>query len=94
MVKQAGILQPSDLQQIRLIVREEVRAEVKDEVNKQLVEKLGKFPTKTQFYKKMDKWMKATTTKDLERSAHKSEHDRTSKRLDQIESKLGIVSSY
>lgn len=94
MAKQLGILNSSDFQQIRLIVREEVRAEVKAEVGMQLDEKLGKFPTKDQFYKKMDKWMKATTTKELERSAHKSNHDRTEKRLTKIESHLSITSTY
>lgn len=35
-----------------------------------LEEKISHLPTKEQFYKKMDKWMKATTTHDLEKSAH------------------------
>ena len=62
MAKQVGILTSSDFKQIRLIVREEVKAEVTE----QLDEKIGKLPTKTQFYNKMDKWMKATTTKEIE----------------------------
>ena len=84
MIKKAGVLTSSDFQQIRMIVREEVRSEVRDEVDKQLSDKLGKFPTKDQFYKKMDKWMKATSTKELEKSAHKSDHERTEKRLNNI----------
>lgn len=36
---------------------------------------------KEQFYKKMDKWMKATSTHDLEKSAHKHAHDRLNDHL-------------
>lgn len=40
-----------------------------------LVDKISHLPTKEQFYKKMDKWMKATSTHDLEKSAHKLAHE-------------------
>lgn len=39
-------------------------------------EKISHLPTKEQFYKKIDKWMAATTTHDLEKSAHKRAHKR------------------
>ena len=55
-------------------------------------EKITHLPTKAQFYAKMDKWMVAASTKELEGSAHKKRHDRAEKRLDKIESHLGIVS--
>ncbi len=45
-------------------------SKLKDE----LLDKISHLPTKEQFYKKMDKWMKATTTHDLEKSAHKRAH--------------------
>ena len=55
-------------------------------------EKITHLPTKVQFYAKMDKWMVAASTKELEGAAHKKRHDRAEKRLDKIESRLGIVS--
>jgi len=90
MANQKGILAPQDFATIRLIVREEVKAEV----SSQLDEKIGKLPTKVQFYKKMDKWMKAASTKDLEQASHKSSHNRTSQRLDKIEKHLGIATAF
>jgi hypothetical protein len=48
---------------------------------KQLKEQITHLPTKDQFYKKMDKWMKATTTHDLEKSAHKRAHERLTEHL-------------
>ncbi len=39
-----------------------------------LKDQISHLPKKEQFYKKMDKWMKATTTHDLEKSAHKRAH--------------------
>jgi uncharacterized protein YifN (PemK superfamily) len=47
----------------------------------ELIEKISHLPTKEQFYKKMDKWMKATTTHDLEKSAHKRAHERLNDHL-------------
>ena len=43
-------------------------------LREELLAKFSHLPTKDQFYKKMDKWMKATTTHDLEKSAHKLDH--------------------
>lgn len=67
---------------------------VLDEKLKNVVTKkdLSYLPTKVQFFKKMDKWMVAASTKELEGAAHKKRHDRAEKRLDKIESRLGIVS--
>ena len=50
-------------------------------LREELVKRFSHLPTKEQFYKKMDKWMKATTTHDLEKSAHKHAHDRISEHL-------------
>ena len=57
-----------------------------------LEEKISHLPKKEEFYKKMDKWMVAASTKELEGAVHKKRHDRAEKRLDKIESHLGIVS--
>lgn len=43
-------------------------------LREELLAKFSHLPTKEQFYKKMDKWMKATSTHDLEKSAHKLDH--------------------
>ncbi len=43
-------------------------------LREELIKRFSHLPTKEQFYKKMDKWMKATTTHDLEKSAHKLDH--------------------
>lgn len=50
---------------------------LKEELN----EKISHLPTKEQYYKTMDKWMKATTTHDLEQSAHKRAHERLNDHL-------------
>lgn len=50
-------------------------------LKEKLVEKISHLPTKEQFYKKMDKWMKATTSHDLEKSAHKRAHERLNDHL-------------
>ena len=52
-------------------------AVLKDE----LLAKISHLPTKEQFYKKMDKWMKAVSTHDLEKSAHKRAHERLTDHL-------------
>ena len=52
-------------------------AKLKDE----LLDKISHLPTKEQFYKKMDKWMKAVSTHDLEKSAHKRAHERLNDHL-------------
>lgn len=57
-----------------------------------LEENISHLPKKEEFYKKMDKWMKAMTDKPAEKTAHKSRHNRTDKRLETIEDHLGIVS--
>lgn len=46
-----------------------------------LLEKIAHLPTKEQFYKKMDKWMKAASTHDIEKSAHKRAHERLNDHL-------------
>lgn len=46
------------------------------EAEKKLSEKIAHLPTKEQFYKKMDKWMQATSTHELEKAAHKNDHAR------------------
>ena len=61
---------------------------------KRLEKKISFLPKKDEFYKKMDKWMQATSTKDIEKTSHKSNHNRTDKRLSKIESHLSIVSAY
>lgn len=43
-------------------------------LKEELIEKISHLPTKEQYYKTMDKWMKATTTHDLEKAAHKLDH--------------------
>ncbi len=43
-------------------------------LREELIKRFSHLPTKEQFYKKMDKWMKATTTHDLEKAAHKHSH--------------------
>ena len=43
-------------------------------LREELLTKFSHLPTKEEFYKKMDKWMKATNTADLEKSAHKLDH--------------------
>ncbi len=48
---------------------------------KELKEKISHLPTKEQFYKKMDKWMKAATTHDIEKAAHKHAHDKINEHL-------------
>jgi len=45
-------------------------------LREELLAKFSHLPTKDQFYKKMDKWMKATSTHDIEKSAHKNAHKR------------------
>ena len=50
-------------------------------LKEELVEKISHLPTKAQYYKTMDKWMKATTTHDLEKSAHKRAHERFTEHL-------------
>lgn len=45
-------------------------------LQKELIKRFSYLPTKDEFYKKMDKWMKATTTHDLEKSVHKLDHER------------------
>lgn len=54
-------------------------AVLKDE----LLAKISHLPTKEQFYKKMDKWMGAVSTNDLEKSAHKRAHERLNDHLTQ-----------
>lgn len=88
MQKHKGLLAPSDFATIRLIVREEVKAEVND----QLDEKIGKLPTKDEFYSKMDKWMKRVTDKQSEKIAHSAQHDRLTKKVEKIEGYLGFAS--
>jgi len=61
---------------------------------KRIEKKISFLPKKDEFYKKMNKWMKATSTKEIEETSHKSSHNRTRKRLSKIESHLGIVSAY
>lgn len=46
-----------------------------------LEEKISHLPTKEQFYKKMDKWMKAASIHDLEKAAHKRAHERLNDHL-------------
>ncbi len=53
-------------------------------------EDIKHLPTREQFYKKMDQWMKATSTKDIEAPIHKSRHDKTETRLNRIEKHLGL----
>jgi len=43
-------------------------------LREELISRFAYLPTKDQFYKKMDKWMKATTTHDLEKATHKLDH--------------------
>lgn len=50
-------------------------------LKEKLIEKIAHLPTKEQYYKTMDKWMKATTTHDLEKSAHKWTHERLNDHL-------------
>lgn len=50
-------------------------------LREELISRFAYLPTKEQFYKKMDKWMKATTTHDLEKSAHKRSHERLTDHL-------------
>lgn len=45
-------------------------------LKEELLEKISHLPTKEQYYKTMDKWMKATSTHDIEKSAHKLAHER------------------
>ena len=50
-------------------------------LKEELLEKISHLPTKAQYYKTMDKWMKATSTHDIEKSAHKRAHERLSDHL-------------
>ncbi len=50
-------------------------------LKEELLAKISHLPTKEPFYKKMDKWMKGTTTHNLEKSAHKHAHERLSDHL-------------
>ena len=50
-------------------------------LKEELVEKISHLPTREQFYKKMDKWMGAVSTHDLEKSAHKRAHERLNDHL-------------
>lgn len=43
-------------------------------LREELVKRFSHLPTKEQFYKKMDKWMKAVSTHDLEKASHKLAH--------------------
>ena len=42
----------------------------------ELKEAISHLPTKEEYYTTMDKWMKATSTHDIEKSAHKNAHKR------------------
>lgn len=50
-------------------------------LREELLKRFSHLPTKEQFYKKMDKWMKATSTHDIEKSAHKRAHERLNNHL-------------
>lgn len=52
-------------------------AVLKDE----LLAKISHLPTKEQFYKKMDKWMKGVSTHDLEKFSHQRAHERLNDHL-------------
>lgn len=43
-------------------------------LREELIKRFSHLPTKEQFYKKMDKWMKAVNIHDLERASHKLAH--------------------
>ncbi|PJE63550.1 hypothetical protein COU89_02730 [Candidatus Roizmanbacteria bacterium CG10_big_fil_rev_8_21_14_0_10_45_7] len=45
-------------------------------LKEELVEKISHLPTKEEYYTTMDKWMKATSTHELENSAHQNAHKR------------------
>lgn len=47
-----------------------------------LSEKISHLPTKEEFFMAMDKWMKATSTADIERPLHRREHDEIRKFLE------------
>ena len=47
----------------------------------ELVKRFSHLPTKEQFYKKMDKWMKAVSTHDIEKASHKRAHERLTDHL-------------
>lgn len=50
-------------------------------LREELIKRFSHLPTKEQFYKKMDKWMKAASTHDIEKSAHKRAHERLNDHL-------------
>ncbi len=71
MSKQKSLLTPQDFENIRLIVREEVAAEV----GSQLDEKVGNLPTKDQYYSTMDNLMKEIKGARSDLAAHGMSHE-------------------
>lgn len=50
-------------------------------LKEELIQRISHLPTKEEFYKKMDKWMKSVSTHDLENSAHKLAHEQLKSHL-------------
>jgi|GEM_PF-5685793 len=50
-------------------------------LREELTKRFSYLPTKEQFYKKMDKWMKAAFTHDIEKTAHKRAHEKLDEHL-------------
>ncbi|TXH02150.1 MAG: hypothetical protein E6R05_04560 [Candidatus Moraniibacteriota bacterium] len=83
-------LTKSDLNQLSALLDLKINHQMRKVVKEEVKELVSHLPTREQFYKKMDKWMKATSTKDIEAPIHKSRHDKTETRLNRIEKHLGL----
>ncbi len=75
------ILQKSFQKTIKLMASNMATKNEVADLKVELVEKISHLPTKEQFYKKMDKWMKAVNIHDLEKSSHKRAHERLNDHL-------------
>lgn len=51
------------------------------DLREELTKRFSHLPTKEEFYKKMDKWMKATSIAEMERPLHKRDHEQIRKFL-------------